>query len=164
MSPRSVLLLKKAHCFEGALLSAAAFLVNGEPPLLMDIKTTADDIEHVVALFKRYGRWGATSKTNHVVLRYREPVYKSPRELAMSYFHEYFLNRNGKKTMRSFSKPFDLRLMKKNWFTANENMWWLYGALDRSPHESILTAAMARNLRPADKIERQAGKIVEWKK
>src|SRR3989344_5895747 len=91
-SPRGVLRDRTAHCFEGALLAAAAFLVNGEPLLLLDLKTAADvqDTDHVVALFRRRGRWGSVSKTNHAVLRYREPVYRTVRELALSYFHEYF--------------------------------------------------------------------------
>src|SRR3989344_4797858 len=95
----------RIHCFEGALIAAAALWIQGERPLLLDLKPDKSDIDHVVALFRRNGFWGAISKTNHAVLRYREPVYKSIRELAMSYFHEYFLN-NGKKTLRSYSRPF----------------------------------------------------------
>jgi hypothetical protein len=158
ISPRRVLRDMKAHCMEGALFAAATLWVNGEKPLLMDIKTTKDDMEHVVALFKRNGRWGAISKTNHVVLRYREPVYKSVRELAMSYFHEYFLD-SGKKTMRSFSKPFDLRKFGKDWITAEEDLWYLSEELDKSPHENILTPKMIKNLRQADPIERRAGRL-----
>lgn len=158
MSPRMVLRERKAHCMEGALFAAAALWVNGEKPLLLDIKTTKDDMEHVVALFRRYGRWGAISKTNHVVLRYREPVYKTVRELAMSYFHEYFLD-SGKKTMRSFSKPFDLSKYGKAWLTAEENLWYLSEDLDESRHEKILTPQMVKNLCQADSIERRAGKL-----
>ena len=161
MSPRRVLRENKAHCLEGALLAAAAFWVNGEKPLLLDIKTTKDDMEHVVALFKRLGRWGAISKTNHVVLRYREPVYKTVRELAMSYFHEYFLD-SGKKTMRSFSKPFDLRKLGSEWLISEKDMWHISEELDKSPHEKILTLPIAKKLRQADKIEIQAGKLTEW--
>ena len=161
MSPRRVLREKKAHCMEGALLAAAALWMNGEKPLLLDIKTTKDDMEHVVALFKKFGRWGAISKTNHVVLRYREPVYKSVRELAMSYFHEYFLD-SGKKTMRSFSGPFDLRRFGKEWLTSEKNLWYISKALDKSPHEKILTPVMAKKLRKADLIEAKAGKLKEW--
>jgi len=161
MSPRRVLREKKAHCMEGALLAAAALWMNGEKPLLLDIKTTKDDMEHVVALFKKFGRWGAISKTNHVVLRYREPVYKSVRELALSYFHEYFLD-SGKKTMRSFSGPFDLRRFGKEWLTSEKNLWYISKALDKSPHEKILTPVMAKKLRKADLIEAKAGKLKEW--
>lgn len=161
MSPRNVLKEKKAHCLEGALLAAAAFWVNGEKPLLMDIKTTADDFEHVVALFKKFGRWGAISKTNHVVLRYREPVYKTPRELAMSYFHEYFLQ-SGKKTMRSFSKPFNLSKLGDYWLTSEEDLWEISEKLDKVPHENILSKEMVQFLRKADKIEIKAGGLTEW--
>src|SRR5688500_14411633 len=87
----------EAHCFEGALVAAAAFQLHGQRPLLLDLKSVRPDFDHVVALFKVDGYWGAVSKTNHAVLRYREPVYRSIRELVMSYFPEYFLYETGKK-------------------------------------------------------------------
>ncbi len=161
-SPRRVLRDRTAHCVEGALFAAAALWYHGQVPLLLDLKTTTDDLEHVVALFRRGLYWGAISKTNHVVLRYREPIYRSVRELAMSYFHEYFLD-NGKKTLRSFSRPFDLRVKRhQGWVTTLDDLWELCQALDDSPHETILTPAMVRGLRRADPIEREAGKIVQW--
>ena len=107
MSPRRVIKEKTAHCFEGALLAAAALAYHGQPPLLMDFQTVPDDEDHVVALFKQHDHWGAISKTNHGILRYRDAVYTSPRELAMSYFHEY-LEWNGKKSLRYYSKSYDL--------------------------------------------------------
>lgn len=158
-SPLMALRAKKAHCMEGALLAAAAFWYHGEPPLLLDLKTGRGDESHVIALFKQNGRWGAVSKTNHAVLRYRDPVYASPRELAMSYFHEYFLD-NGRKTLRSYSKPFDLRKYNGDWLTAPKHLWKLIDALDRSPHVRIAPRAIA--LRRADVIERKAGKLVQW--
>ena len=103
-SPRRVLREGKAHCMEGALLAAAILEFHGHKPLLLDLRSTSDDLDHVVALFSQFGCWGAISKTNHVVLRYREPIYKSIRELALSYFHEYFLD-SGKKTLREYSAP-----------------------------------------------------------
>ncbi|HET8948175.1 MAG TPA: hypothetical protein VFQ07_14450, partial [Candidatus Polarisedimenticolia bacterium] len=89
-SPRGVVRAGVAHCLEAALLAAAAFWFHGRPPLLLDLKARRDDFDHVVAPFLERGRWGAISKTNHAVLRWRDPVYASVRELAMSYFHEYF--------------------------------------------------------------------------
>ncbi len=164
MSPRVVLREKKAHCIEGALLAAVALWMRGEKPLLMDLKSVERDFDHVVALFKIDNRWGALSKTNHAVLRYREPIYKTPRELAMSYFHEYFLD-DGKKTMRSFSKPFDLRRFKNSsWTTSEENLWYIAEELDDSPHEAILTPSAIHRLRKADPIEIKAGKLVQRKK
>ena len=87
-SVRVVLRTKRAHCIEGAMLAACALWVHGEPPLLLDLQAV-HDFDHVVALFRRRGRWGAISKTNGVGLRWRDPIYRSLRELAMSYFHEY---------------------------------------------------------------------------
>lgn len=153
----------RAHCFEGALIAAAALWIRGERPLLMDIRTDSGDDDHVVALFKRGRSWGALSKTNHAVLRYREPVYRDPREIAMSYFHEYFLD-DGRKTMRSFSKPFDLSKVKDNWLSSGESLESLVVRLDRSPHTKILSQAQIKNLRRAGKIEVQATKLAEWRK
>lgn len=162
-SPREVLRAGKAHCMEGALLAAAILEFYGAKPLLMDLRSTSDDLDHVVALFKQFGRWGAISKTNHVVLRYREPVYKSIRELAMSYFHEYFLD-SGKKTLREFSRPFDLnRLNFLQWRTAEKDLVDLPEFLDKSKHYKIVSSAQIKNLRRADKIEIKAGKLLEWK-
>jgi hypothetical protein len=160
MSPRRVLREGRAHCFEGAVLSALCLRLIGYPPLLLDLKSVRHDDDHVVAVWQERGRWGSISKTNHAVLRYREPVYRSVRELAMSFFHEYFLD-NGVKTLRSFSAPFDLaRFDARSWVTDEKDMWYLVRALDRSPHESILTPTMIRTLRKADPIERIAGKLV----
>lgn len=162
-SPRMALQQGKAHCFEGALFAAAALWFHGARPLLLDLKTTDNDESHVVALFKKGSHWGAISHTNHAVLRYREPIYANVRELALSYFHEYFLNKNGAKTLRSYSSPFDLSRVKKGeWVTAEEDIWYIDTLLDKSLHYSILTSAIIRNLRPADPIERKAGEIVEW--
>lgn len=161
MSPRRVLREKKAHCLEGALLAGAALWINGERPILLDLKTTRDDLEHVVALYKKFGHWGAISKTNHTILRYREPVYKTVRELAMSYFHEYFLE-SRKKTLRSFSKPISLAKFGKDWLTSEENLWFISEALDGAPHEKILTPEMEKNLRKIDPIEVKVLKLTEW--
>lgn len=151
----------KAHCFEGALIAAAALWVAGEKPLLLDLKSSKKDVDHVVALFQRGGYWGAISKTNHAVLRYREPVYKTIRELALSYFHEYFLP-NGEKTMVSFSRPFDLSRVGKRWLSTRDDLDDLVDALDRSPHEPVREGR--RKFRKADAIEIRAGDIVEWPK
>jgi len=162
-SPRRVLQDNTVHCLEGAMFAAVALWVHGEPPFLMDLNTTADDENHVVVLFRRNGCWGALSKTNHAVLRYREPIYKTLRELALSYFHEYFLN-DGRKTLRSFSQPLDLRKKKyRGWATAEEDLWCISKDLDHVPHEKILPVSLIRNLRRADPIEVAAGKIIQWK-
>jgi hypothetical protein len=102
MSPRRVLRENKAHCIEGAFLAAAALMLAGEKPLLLDLKTLPSDDEHVVALYKRNSRWGAISKTNHATVRFRDPIYINVRELAASYFHEYFLDSTGAYKYESF--------------------------------------------------------------
>ncbi len=163
LSARYALKRGRVHCFEGALLAAAALWIHGRPPLLLDLVTIRPDLDHVVALFEENGYWGAISKTNHAVLRYREPVYRDVRELAMSYFHEYFLS-NGKKTLRSFSEPFDLSNLSPSWITTKKSLAGLARTLDRSPHTRILSRKQISNLRQADKIERQASDLIEWRK
>ena len=163
-SPRRVLRERTAHCIEGALLAAAALWVNGERPFLLDLRAIDDDLDHVVTLYKRHGHWGAISKTNHIVLRYREPLFRTVRELALSYFHEYFLD-DGRKTMRDFSKPYDLvRHFGTEWLTREDDLWDVAEALDASPHEPLISRAQIRNLRPADPIEIKAGKLVVYRK
>jgi hypothetical protein len=160
-SVREMLKVSVAHCFEGALLAAACLWIQGERPLLLDLKADRPDLDHVVTIFKKGKKYGAISKTNHSVLRYREPVYESVRELAMSYFHEYFLY-DGRKTLRSFSKPFSLRPFAKHWLTGNENLAWLAHELDSAPHTQILSKREVRHLRKADPLERKVGQISEY--
>lgn len=163
MSPRRVLREKRAHCLEGALLAACAFALQGRRPLLLDLTSARHDDDHVVALFQEHGRWGAVSKTNHAVLRYREPVYRTPGELAMSYFHEYFLD-NGRKTLRSYSRPVDLsRFNCRGWMVDEEDIWYIVDALNQAPHTDILRPGQANALRRADQIEIDAGKLTQWK-
>lgn len=162
-SPLAILQRRKAHCMEGAMLGAAIFWYHGQRPLLLDLKTAEPDMDHVVALFKTRGRWGAVSKTNHAVLRYREPIFKTVRELALSYFHEYFLD-DGRKTLRSYSRPFGLLAYEDDWLTSGESLWAIPGDLDGSPHLPILQKNQERDLRRADVVEIEAGKLTEWKK
>ncbi len=171
MSPRRVLRNKTAHCIEGAMLAAAMLWFHAQKPLLLDLKAAPHDDDHVVTLFQQGGYWGAISKTNHAVLRYREPIYKTVRELVLSYFHEY-TDKKGNKTLRSFSRPFDLRRYKDNplrhgsseasWITAEEELWQISDDLDNSPHVSIIPKGL--KLRRANALERKAGELTEWKK
>ena len=162
-SPLAVLRNNKAQCIEGAILAAAIFWYHGEKPLLLDLKTAKEDEDHVVALFRVGSLWGAVSKTNHAVLRYRDPIYTSVRELAVSYFHEYFLD-SGKKTLRGFSRPFDLRAYEDEWLTSGEDLWGIYEDIDAVWHVPIVERQVIGHLRKADAVEIEAGKIVEWKK
>lgn len=162
-SPIRVLRERNAHCFEGALLVAYILSLQGQKPLILYLKTTPDDFDHVIALFKKDGLWGALSKTNHAVLRYREPIYKNIHELVMSYFHEYFLD-NGKKTLRQYSRPFNLNFFGKNWAREEKDLWKVDKKLDQIKHFDLVPKKVFQNLRRAEPIEIQAGKIVESKK
>jgi hypothetical protein len=161
-SPRRVLRERKAHCIEGALVAALALMLHGEPPLLMDMKGRRPDYDHVVALYKRNGYWGAISKTNHATIRFRDPVYRTLRELALSYFHEWFMNTNGEKTLLSYSKPLDLRKLDLDWITAEGNLWQLDTALNALPHHALVPKGNRRYIRRADPMELKAGRLIEW--
>lgn len=148
-SPRWVIRDRKANCFEGAIFAAAALRELGHPPLLVDIRSWNDD-DHVIAVFRERGLWGAVAKSNFTVLRFREPVYRSVRELVMSYFDVYF-NAIGQKTMRSFSRPLNLaRFDGREWTTTADDLGYIGDALDAAPHIRVLTPAMVRALNPAD--------------
>ena len=163
MSVRRTLRERTAHCFEGALLGALALAYHGHKPLLLDFTTTPEDECHVVALFKVNGLWGALSKTNHSILRYRDPIYRSVRELALSYFHEY-LTWGGKKSLRMYSRPFDLSTYPvESWITAEADVHFLVEAIDAVRHFPIIPNKNLKQLRKASPIELRAMKIVEWK-
>lgn len=163
MSPRLVLQNKTAHCLEGALLAALALWFQGEKPLILDLKAPKE-IDHVIAIYKKNGYFGAISKTNHACLRFRDPVYKTIRELVLSYYHEYFDNKTGKKLLMSFSDPIDLSKHKLDWINSSEKLDWIVDIIEETKHHNIVSKNNLKFLRPADKIEREAGSIEEWKK
>ncbi|KKW36063.1 MAG: hypothetical protein UY81_C0034G0008 [Candidatus Giovannonibacteria bacterium GW2011_GWA2_53_7] len=162
-SPRRVLETGTAHCFEGAVFAAAALAYHGGKPLLLDFQTLPIDDDHVVAPFKQNGHWGAISKTNHAIVRWRDPVYKTIRELAMSYFHEYLLW-SGRKSLVAYSAPFDLSTYApEKWIAAGEDLDDIALALDKSHHFPTVPAKNKKLLRRGSKTEIAAMKIVEWK-
>ena len=161
MSPRRALRENKMHCLEGALVAALCLWLQGEEPLLLDLKAP-QDIDHVVALYQRNGYWGAISKTNHAALRFRDPVYKTIRELTLSYFNEYFDNKTRKKTLRSYAGPYNLKRLGIEWITTEKDLFSLPVILDELPHKEVFPKVNARYLRLADKMELKAGSFVEW--
>jgi len=162
-SPRRVLREGRAHCIEGALLAAAALWLHGRRPLLLDLKTHGPhDDEHVVALFQENGHWGAISKTNHAVVRYRDPIYRTVRELALSWYHEYFRDTDGLKTLASYSRPFDLRRLGQSWVTAEEDLWHLDGLLNAHPHHPFVPPSNQHLIRRASPFERRILAAREW--
>lgn len=160
-SPLRTMRERSAHCMEGAILGAYILAQHGYKPLLLHLKTTKDDFDHIIVPFKKNGFWGALSKTNHAVLRYREPVYKNTRELVLSYFHEYFLN-NGKKTLRQYSIPLDLNIFEKGWETEGDDLFGIDEELDNIKHFDIAPKEIYKKMRLADNVEIKAGKIVDF--
>jgi hypothetical protein len=148
-SPRSVLRDRTAHCFDGALFAAAALERLGYPPLLIDLRAVRDD-DHVLAVYRHRSAWGAVGKSNFVGLRGRDPVYRSVRELAMSYFDGYF-NSDRERTLRSVSRPVRVAAFERlAWRTDDAAMDAIAARLDEAPHEALVTEAQARRLAPVD--------------
>jgi hypothetical protein len=147
---------------EGAMLAAAALQFHGFKPLVLDLRAKRPDDDHVVALFQKGKYFGAISKTNHAVLRFRESIYRDVRELALSFFHEYFTD-SGHKTLREYSIPLDLsRFDKKRWQISENNVWYIPEYLDSIKHFRIVDPG--HKLRKAGRLEIAAGKLVEWNK
>jgi len=162
MSPRRMLQARAAHCAEGALFAAAVMMFHRKPVWLVDLRARPTDHDHVVAVFRERGLWGAISKTNHSILRWRDPIYKSVRELAMSYAHEYCLP-SGAKSLLAFSRPFSLaRYAPARWVTADDELHWLMDALDNSPHEDVAPKRVKQ--RRSAKIEIEAQGLTEWER
>jgi hypothetical protein len=162
LSVREVLAQRRAHCMEGALLAACALWVHGQAPLVMHLDCETGDYPHVVALFRRGGAWGAISKANGAPLRYRDPIYRSLRELAVSYFHEY-CDRQGRKTLRSYSRAVDLRRFDVAlWVTNAAPCVEVHDRLCACRHYPLLSARQTRLLAPRDAFERRVGALAEY--
>ena len=157
-SPRRVMRDRVAHCMEGALLAAAALRVLGHPPLLVDLEAVRDD-DHVLAVFRQHGHWGAIAKSNYAGLRFREPVYRTIRELVMSYFEHYY-NPRGEKTLRRYSRPVNLaRFDRIGWMTAEEELWPIPEYLTVIAHTPLLRPRMERILTRMDRRLYAAGML-----
>ena len=163
-SPERVLREHKGHCLEGAVLAAAALRVNGYPPLLMDLEAVHDD-DHVVALYREKGRdggrerglWGGIAKSNFAGLRFRAPIYRTLRELALSYFDDYY-NLRGQRTLRAYSRPVDLkRLDRQHWMTSGEDVWCVPELLIAARHYPLFPDKVARALPRLDRRSFEAG-------
>jgi hypothetical protein len=155
-SPRKVLHEKTAHCLEGAIFAAAALRINGMPPLILDLEAIHDS-DHVIAVYRQNGAWGALASSNYSGCRYRSPVYRSLRELALSYFEGYF-NLRGERTLRTFSKPVNLsQFDSANWMTTDEPVWFIAEHLIKIPHTRLLTPMMEKSLLHVDRRSFKAG-------
>lgn len=162
LSVREVLRQRRAHCIEGAMVAAAALWMHGDPPLLMHLDCHESDYPHVIAVFRRHGAWGAISKTNGAPLRYRDPIYRSLRELVLSYFHEYS-NKRGHKTLRSYSVPYDMRRVDPSkWVTSRKSCWETHDLLTDLRHYALITPRQERLLARLDRFAQRAGKVVEY--
>ncbi len=157
-SPRRVLRDRIAQCMEGALFGAAALRMQGFRPLLVDLEAVRDD-DHVLAVFRWHGHWGAVAKSNYAGLRFREPVYRTLRELVMSYFEHYY-NLTGEKTLRTYSRPVNLeRFDPIGWMTTEEHVWQIPEYLCTIRHIPVLAQGMERRLSRMDERLKAAGMV-----
>ena len=156
LSPQRALRERKGHCLEGALLAAAALRVNGHPPLLLDLEAVRDD-DHVIALYRERGLWGGVAKSNFAGLRFRAPIYRTLRELALSYFENYY-NLRGERTLRAYSRPVNLaRLDSRHWMTSEEDVWCVPELLIAARHYPLFPDKVARALPRLDRRSFEAG-------
>src|SRR5260370_10729895 len=155
-SPRGVLPENTSHCFEGATFGAAALQVNGYPPLVIDLEAE-HDTDHVIAVYKQHGHWGAIAKSNYTGCRYREPAYRTLRELALSYFEVYF-NLRRERSLRTFSNPVNLaRFDSLDWMTTDQPLWFIAEYLFTIRHFPLLRPGMAKRLHRLDDRSFRAG-------
>jgi hypothetical protein len=164
-SPQEALNHNKMHCFEGALFALACLTYHGKKSFLLDLKTydLKNDADHVLTVFQVNSRWGAISKTNHSVLRWRDTIYPSIETLVYSYFHEYFLN-NGEKTLISYSAPFDvIKKFGKSWINQAEDLDSIALVLDKSRHFNFYPKGSKKFIRKASELEIKATSIEEFK-
>lgn len=156
--PRSVLRDRKAHCFDGALFAAAALRRLGYTPCVLDMLAERDD-DHLLALFREDGFWGSIAKSNFVGLRFREPIYKTLRELVMSYFEDFY-NIEGEKTLRGYTLPLDLsRFDRIDWMMRDEGLDKIADALDRQRRYEIISKTQTERLQKMDERSYQAGML-----
>ncbi|MDQ5858387.1 MAG: hypothetical protein M3542_08960 [Acidobacteriota bacterium] len=157
-SPRRVMRERKVQCMDGALFAAAALRVQGKRPLILDLEAVFDD-DHVLALYRVNGRWGAIARSNYSGLRFREPLFRTVRDLALSYVEAYF-NLRRQKTLRRFSRPFDLlRFDGIEWMTSEEDLWEIPNHLVGIRHERLLTPGQERNLAQVSRVVFAAGLV-----
>src|SRR5579863_5275753 len=148
-SPRKVLAEESSHCLEGAIFGAAALRANGYPPLLLDFEAD-HDTDHVIAVFRQHGGWGAVAKSNYTGCRWREPIYRTLRELALSYFNAYF-NLRRERTLRRYSVPVNLkRFDRQHWMTTEKPVWFIVYHLFDIKHYSLMTKAQEKRLHRVD--------------
>ncbi len=155
-SPRRVMRDRTAHCAEGAFFAAAAFRVNGRPPLIVDLESVRDD-DHILAVYRDAGLWGAVATSKFAGLRFRAPVYRTVRELVMSYFEDYY-NWDGERTLRAFSRPISLaRFDRIDWMTSEQDLWPIVEYLTVAPHTALIPRTAARRLPTLDKRSYDSG-------
>ena len=157
-SPRRVLRERTVQCMDGALFAAAALRVQGHPPLLLDLEAVYDD-DHVLAVFRENGCWGAIARSNYSGLRFREAIHPTIRSLVLSYFESYF-NLRRQKTLRRYSRPVNLaRFDRIQWMTSPEDLWEIPNFLAGIPHDRLLPLKIERKLSPVDRRMFEAGLV-----
>jgi hypothetical protein len=155
-SPRRVLQEKTAHCLEGAIFAAAALRALGAEPLILDLEAT-NDTDHVIAVYRQAGAYGAIASSNYAGCRFRSPVYRTVRELALSYFEVYY-NLRGERTLRNYSRPLNLkRFDSMQWMTTDEPVWFVAEHLFTISHTALITPQMRAHLVRLDQRSFQAG-------
>jgi hypothetical protein len=156
-SPLRVVRERIGHCFDGAVCAAALLRRLGHPPLLVDLLPNERDDDHLLALYRVDGHWGAVAKSNFVGLRFREPIHRNLRELALSYFEQYY-NVAREKTLRAYTTPVNLaRFDRLNWLVDDAAMDAIAARLDEVRKYALLSPEQVARLSPVDPRTHEAG-------
>jgi hypothetical protein len=149
-SPLSIFQGKSASCLDGALMASLLLRRLGHPPMILEL-VAEDDDDHIIALYRRFGLWAALAKSEFAGLRSREPVFRTLRELVLSYFPSYY-NARAEHTLRAYTVPLKLeKFDSSGWVTCDKKAWEISRALDRQRQVRLLSARIARNLHLVDK-------------
>jgi hypothetical protein len=130
---RSVIRENRAHCLEGALTAAVILEQHGYPPLLVSVESQ-DKLDHVLFLYKKNNRYGAVARSRDPGLHGRKPVFRTVRDLVMSYFDAY-IDRSGRITGYAVASLDDLG--NYDWRFSTRNVWKVERYLQEIPHREI---------------------------
>lgn len=162
MSAYRVAQTKKAHCLEAGFFAAACLWTQKRDPIVVSLKALLPDDDHIITLYTEKGLYGAISKASHPVLRHRDPIYRSVREIVMTYVHEYFLFTTGVKTMVGYTKPINLRRYGLRWITAPDDLWDIAERIYDTPVLNVIPPGVRKSLRPVSSFELAVFNALEW--
>jgi hypothetical protein len=133
LSFRKVARENQAHCLEAAISAAVILEQHNYPPLLISIESQ-DNLDHVLFLFRQNGLYGSIARSRDLGLHGRKPIFRTARDLVMSYFDPY-IDKSGR--IKGYAVA-DLReLGNYDWRLSEKNVWKVERYLQEIPHREI---------------------------